>query len=191
MNTRRFLAALSATLLLLAAGVDAQAPAKAPAKPAAPSTQPNYALPDITAKRWTGDLDGMLKRRQIRILVPYSKTFYFVDRGTQRGLAYEVGRLLEEDLNKKLKTKHVRIHVLLVPVARDEIIPALLEGRGDLAIANLTITPERLKQVDFSDPTRRNVSEIGWRSRVRRGSGDTRSGSRRRSRWWRTGRPRR
>jgi len=160
MKTRIFSAALAATLLLLAAGAGAQAPAKPPAKAAAPSAQTDYALPDVTAKKWTGDLDGMIKRRQIRILVPYSKTFYFVDRGTQRGLAYDVGRVFEEDLNKQLKSKHVRVHVLLVPVARDEIIPGLLEGRGDVAIANLTITPARLKQVDFTDPTRRNASEI-------------------------------
>jgi membrane-bound lytic murein transglycosylase MltF len=159
MKIRIFSAALAATLLLLAAGAGAQAPAKPPAKAAAPSAQTDYALPDITAKKWTGDLDGMIKRRQVRILVPYSKTFYFVDRGTQRGLAHDVGRLFEEDLNKKLKSKHLRVHVVLVPVARDEIIPGLLEGRGDVAIANLTITPARLKQVDFSDPTRRNASE--------------------------------
>src|SRR3972149_4382139 len=156
MKSWTFSAVLTATLLFLAAGAGAQAPAE----PAAPSGQAGHALPDVPAKKWTGDLDGMIKRRQIRILVPYSKTFYFVDRGTQRGLAHDVGRLFEEDLNKQLKSKHVRVHVLFVPVARDEIIPGLLEGRGDVAIANLTITPERLKQVDFSDPTRRNASEI-------------------------------
>jgi membrane-bound lytic murein transglycosylase MltF len=161
MKTRTVSVVLTATLLLLAAGASGQAPGKTPAKAAAPSGQADYTLPDVTAKKWTGDLDGMIKRRQIRILVPYSKTFYFVDRATQRGLAYEVGRLFEEDLNKKkLKTKHVRVHVLFVPMARDQIIPALREGRGDVAMANLTITPERLKQVDFSDPTARNVSEI-------------------------------
>ncbi len=152
--------ALAFPLLLLAADVGAQAPAKPAAKPTAPSGQTGYALPDVTAKKWTGDLDGMIKRRQIRILVPYSKTFYFVDRGTQRGLAYEIGRSFEEELNRKLKAKHTKVHVLFVPVARDEIIPALREGRGDLAMANLTITPELLKQVDFSDPTARNVAEI-------------------------------
>jgi len=160
MQTRTFAAVFAATLLLLATGAGAQAPGKPAAKAAAPSGRPDYALPDVTAKKWTGDLDGMIKRRQIRILVPYSKTFYFVDRGTQRGLAYDLGRLFEEDLNKKRKSKHVRVHVLFVPVARDQIIPALREGRGDVAMANLTITPERLKQVDFSDPTARNVSEI-------------------------------
>ncbi|MGE5849018.1 MAG: transglycosylase SLT domain-containing protein [Candidatus Methylomirabilota bacterium] len=160
MKIRRFSAALTASLLLLTAGAGAQTPAKPPAKAKAPSDKTDYALPDVTAKKWTGDLDGMIKRRQIRILVPYSKTYYFVDRGTQRGLVYDVGRLFEEDLNKKLKAKHVRVHVLFVPVARDEIILALREGRGDVAMANLTITPERQKQVDFSDPTVRDVSEI-------------------------------
>ncbi len=119
-----------------------------------------YALPDVTTRPWTGDLDGMIQRRQIRILVPYSKTFYFVDRGTQRGLAYDIGHLFEDDLNRKLHNQHIRVHIVFVPVARDKFIPYLLEGRGDIAMANLTITPERLQQVDFTEPTRRNVAEI-------------------------------
>ncbi len=151
--------ALAATLLSCAAAF-AQAPPKPPAKPPAAPSQPGYALPDATAKKWTGDLDGMIKRRLIRILVPYSKTYYFVDRGRQRGLVYEVGRLLEDDLNAKLKAKHIRANVVFVPVGRDDIIPALLDGRGDIAMAGLTITPERQELVDFSDPTARNISEI-------------------------------
>jgi membrane-bound lytic murein transglycosylase MltF len=128
-----------------------------------PSSQPAkkpYALPDYTRQKFTGDLDGMIQRRLIRVLVAYSKTHYFVDRGTQGGLTYEFGRLFEEDLNKKLKKKHIRVDVVFVPVARNQFIPALLEGRGDIATANLTITPERLKQVDFADPWYKNVSEI-------------------------------
>ncbi|PWU22042.1 MAG: lytic transglycosylase F [Candidatus Rokuibacteriota bacterium] len=102
----------------------------------------------------------MVKRRLIRILVPYSKTYYFVDRAVQHGLTYEVGQLLERDLNKKLKTGNVRIHVVYVPTTRDKLIPALREGRGDIAMGALTITPERLKLVDFTDPTFGPVSEI-------------------------------
>jgi membrane-bound lytic murein transglycosylase MltF len=102
----------------------------------------------------------MVKRRVIRIITAYSKTFYFVDKGVQRGMAYDLGQLLEADLNRKYKAKNIRLHVLYVPVARNDIIPALLEGRGDVAMANLTITPERLKQVDFANPTLTNVSEI-------------------------------
>ena len=52
------------------------------------------------------------------------------------------------------------MHVLFEPTPRDKLIPYLLAGRGDIAVGNLTITPERLKQVDFSDPATRKVSEI-------------------------------
>lgn len=33
------------------------------------------------ARDWTGDFSAMLKRRTLRILVPYSKTLFFMDRG--------------------------------------------------------------------------------------------------------------
>ena len=45
------------------------------------------ALTEIT-KPWTGDLDGMVERRTVRVLTAYSRTLYFVDSGTPRGTAY-------------------------------------------------------------------------------------------------------
>jgi membrane-bound lytic murein transglycosylase MltF len=111
-------------------------------------------------KPWTGDLDGMVRRRTIRALVVYSKTFYFVDRGRQFGLSYEGLKIFERDLNRKLKAAHAKVRIIFLPVARDELIPALLDGRGDIAVANLTITPERQKHVDFSVPVLTNVSEL-------------------------------
>ena len=128
--------------------------------PSAKTAHPTRSLSSIAAQKWTGDLDGLIKRRVIRALVPYSKTFYFVDRGAQRGLAYEALRVFEDDLNKALKRKYVRVHLIFLPVSREEIIPYLREGKGDIAVANLTITPQRLKAVDFSAPTAKNVSEI-------------------------------
>jgi len=109
---------------------------------------------------WKGDLDGMIKRQMIRALVVYSKTFYFVDRGTQHGASYDALRAFEDELNKKLKTKHLAVHVVFVPVHRDQLLPALREGRGDIAVASLTITPERQKLVDFSVPEGSGVSEL-------------------------------
>ena len=47
---------------------------------------------DLTRK-WIGDFDGMLKDRVIRVLVAYSKTFYFLDQGRQNGMAGCYGRL--------------------------------------------------------------------------------------------------
>ncbi|MGB3097299.1 MAG: lytic transglycosylase F [Candidatus Deferrimicrobiaceae bacterium] len=120
---------------------------------------PSGSLP-LQARKWKGDLDGMVKRRAIRALVINSKTFYFLDKGRQYGASYEVLKAFETELNKKLKTKSRKVQVYFIPVARDEIIPALLDGRGDIAAANLTITPERQRQVDFSTPIYSNVSEI-------------------------------
>src|SRR5262249_31728017 len=50
--------------------------------------------------------------------------------------------------------------IAFIPVSRDKIVEALNEGRGDVAVANLTITPEREAVVEFSDPVIRNVAEI-------------------------------
>ncbi len=115
---------------------------------------------------WTGDFDGMVERRNIRVLTAYSKTFYFQTKGTQRGATYDAFRLFEDDLNKKLakekklKKKHLKVHVIFIPVRRDELLSALVAGKGDIAAANLTITPERQKQVDFSAPVYSDVSEV-------------------------------
>jgi membrane-bound lytic murein transglycosylase MltF len=150
------LALLSLSILITTpatAETTTQAPARqAPATPGLAQTVPRA--------KWTGDLDGMIKRRTIRVLVPYSKTYYFVDRAVQRGISYDLTRLLEADLNKKLKTGHMRLSVVCIPVNRGEMISGLLEGRGDIAMGNLTITPERLKQVDFTQPFMRNAVEI-------------------------------
>jgi len=43
---------------------------------------------------------------------------------------------------------------------RDELFSGLVAGRGDIAVGNITITPERLKIVDFSDPFAKGVREI-------------------------------
>ena len=149
--------ALPFLLTLIATPATAETTTQAPARqsPATPGLAHT-----IPRNKWTGDLDGMIKRRTIRVLVPYSKTYYFVDRAVQRGISYDVTRLLEAELNKKLKTGHMRLSVVCIPVNRGEMISGLLEGRGDIAMGNLTITPERLKQVDFTQPFMRNAVEI-------------------------------
>src|SRR5215471_4436730 len=87
-------------------------------------------LSEIT-KPWTGDLDGMVERRLIRVLTSYSHTLYFVDKGIPRGTAYDQGMLLEAELNAKLKTKHLTVNVQFIPMSRDELLPALIAGKGD------------------------------------------------------------
>lgn len=109
---------------------------------------------------WTGDFDGMVERNQVRVLLPFSKTFYFLDGGRQRGLTYDMLKAFEEQINEDLKRKTLLVHVVFVPVNRDELIPGLLAGLGDIAAGGLTITPERKQLVDFSTPLARNIREI-------------------------------
>jgi membrane-bound lytic murein transglycosylase MltF len=112
-------------------------------------------------KKWTGDLDGMIQRRLIRALVVYSKTYYFVDKGTQRGVSYDALKIFEDELNEQLKReKKLPVRMVFIAVPRDQLIPALIDGRGDIAAAGITITPGRQELVDFSDPTLAPVSEV-------------------------------
>ena len=177
-------------MVALAACLTACGEKEKPAAPAAPATsaaetrtavQPPQpaAIPEETeetdaltidlervAKPWSGDLEGMIERRVIRVLTTYSKTNYFVDRGSQRGATYDFFRLFEADLNKKLakenrlKGKHLKVHVIFIPVGREDLLAALAAGKGDIAASNLTDTPGRRKLVDFSAPVYPNASEV-------------------------------
>ncbi len=116
--------------------------------------------PEETIKPWTGDFDAMAQRRVIRALVVHSKMFYFFDKGQERGVTYEGLKEFESVVNQRLATGTLKVNVAFIPVPRDQLIPALLAGKGDIVAANLTITPERQQSVDFSDPLLTNVSEL-------------------------------
>jgi membrane-bound lytic murein transglycosylase MltF len=109
---------------------------------------------------WTGDFEGMVERRVVRILTVYSVGRYYVDRAQEKGLVHESAELFEDFLNKRLDNRHVRVHVVVIPVARNQLIPALLDGRGDIIDASLSITPERQKDIEFSIPASKAVAEI-------------------------------
>ena len=110
----------------------------------------------------TGDLDMMLKDRLIRVLVIPTKIMYRVDKGKKSGVMYEMMREFEKNINKHYpaKLKHLTKHITFVPVSREELIPALLEGRGDIAVADIAITAKKKETIDFSDPFYKNVNEI-------------------------------
>jgi membrane-bound lytic murein transglycosylase MltF len=113
-------------------------------------------------KAWSGDFDGMLERRLVRVAVPYGRTLFYHDGGRERGLTVDAVRKFEEYLNKKYKKdlKKRPITVVLIPTTRDQLIPALLEGRADIAAGNITITEARQAQIDFSVPIAKPFSEI-------------------------------
>lgn len=133
-------------------------------QPLPPAASPYDALPPesraLLEEPFTGDLDEMVKRRLIRAGVVYNRTHYFIDDGVQRGASYEAIRLFEDELNKRLQTGLLKVNVAIVPLARDQLLAALQAGTVDFVTASLTITPERLKVVDFTKPTYSNVAEV-------------------------------
>ncbi len=132
--------------------------------PAFPPSEESAPLDDAAFERlrapWKGDLDGMVKRRNIRFLVALNPMLYYLDKGRQAGITYEAARQFEDALNARLKRGNLRVHVVFIPVARDQLLTSLAEGRGDVAAANLTVTEQRKRSVDFAAPFSTDVSEI-------------------------------
>jgi membrane-bound lytic murein transglycosylase MltF len=107
-----------------------------------------------------GDLDSMVARRYIRVLVPYSKTYYYVEGMKRYGLAYDLLNIFEQQLNKQLKFNPAKVRVIFIPVSREYIVPLLTGGHADMIATGFTITSEREKLIDFSLPTVTGIKDI-------------------------------
>lgn len=104
---------------------------------------------------YTGDLDVIKEKNLLRVLVSADLGFYYIEGGTPKGIGAELLAHFEKDL-RKIKPK---LNVQIIPLARDQLIPALNKGSGDLIVANLTITDSRKEKVDFSSPIISGIQE--------------------------------
>lgn len=161
-----FLSVLAGFILafLITFGLWSPKPAMAmmPADQDDPSTitmPENAALMLQTGDRWTDDLPELRKRGVVRVLVEYSRTDFFVVRGELFGFECELLKQYESFINRD-RHGSLRTRVVFVPMALGDLIPALLAGKGDIAAAGLTITPDREKLVAFSSPYVEHVSEV-------------------------------
>ncbi len=143
---RRWLS-ISLIALILGVGLLAHAWAATP-KPAG-AGKPRQLSTEV--KQWKGDFDKMVERRMIRVLVPYSRSLYFNDKGRERGLTADLVRDFERHINQKYHKKLGKrpITVYIIPTTRDELLSDIAAGLGDIAAGNLTITEDRLQVVDF------------------------------------------
>jgi len=107
-----------------------------------------------------GDLPSIKKRGYIRVLVSYSKTNFFIEKGTMHGFEYELLKQYEKFLNRGIKKRTRKIKMLFLPVPFQRLLAELKRGRGDIAAAGLTITPRRRKRVDFTTPYITQVNEV-------------------------------
>ena len=114
----------------------------------------------VALQPWKGDYDEMIKRRLVRIAVPYSMTHYFLDGAVERGISAAMGRQLEQEINRieGLRTRLVR--VVFIPAPRNQLINYLTAGLADIAMGNISITESNSRLVDFSIPFIRNSREL-------------------------------
>ena len=109
-----------------------------------------------TNKPFSGDLDAILERGYLRILVPPSRTYFETVDGNHRGLAVDAGVALAKQLSDDAQKE---ITPVFIETADDQLIPSLLAGKGDVA-ANLLLTFARDEQVAFAKPIKTGIREI-------------------------------
>jgi len=81
------------------------------------------------------DLPGIEERKVLRILTRNSSTTYFLWRGELMGFEYELMRRFAEERGLRAE--------FIVPPTRDDLIPWLVAGRGDVVAAGLTASHDR------------------------------------------------
>jgi len=132
--------------LIAAAALTGVKPAAAQQPPAQPRAIPT----DLALKPVKGDFDVMLERRRVRVLAPYSRTFFFNEMGRERGYSADLVRVVEKYLNTKLGKQlgNRPLTFLIIPTTRDKLLTGVAEGLGDIAV-NVGVSDERKRLVDF------------------------------------------
>lgn len=92
----------------------------------------------------TLDLDEILQRGYINALVDNNSVSYFIYKGQPMGYEYELLNLFARHLGVALKIQ--------VTSGIDRAMDQLNKGEGDIIAFPLTITKERTKYVNFSNP---------------------------------------
>ncbi len=100
------------------------------------SVQPGSAGPSLSLTLSPvrfGDFDMMAEQRVIRVATTFSRTNYFLDAGTPRGATYEGLMEFGKFVNQRLGTGRLQVHVVVMPIARDELLQAVVDGKADIA----------------------------------------------------------
>ncbi|MDR3766721.1 MAG: transporter substrate-binding domain-containing protein [Butyricicoccus sp.] len=92
----------------------------------------------------TPTVDAIKEKGEITMLTnaQFPPFEYLADDGSVQGVDPDLAQAVADKLGVKLK---------IVDMDFDGIISALKSGKGDFAAAGMTITEERLKEVDFTD----------------------------------------
>lgn len=109
---------------------------------------------------WLGDLDDILKREQLRVLIPFSRTFFFQANGQEMGLSTEILKLYEQFLNDQVVLGDKKMEFIFLPTPQERLIEELLAGKGDIAVADMQLPPGQEKSVTVVSPVATEIQEI-------------------------------
>ena len=155
---KRLVALLVSALLGLglALGAHAQTPpagtaAQPPAGSGVSADAKGRAL-EVRARALQVDFDVMLQRRAIKFYLPYSRSLYFIDKGRERGISADVIREFERWVNRKYAKQLGKrpLTVFAVVATRDKLLADLQSGHADVAVGNVKVLDELLKEIDFA-----------------------------------------
>jgi membrane-bound lytic murein transglycosylase F len=109
--------------------------------------------PSVVPNQRSGDLDKIRERGYIRVLTRNNPACYFIHRGELMGFEYE--------LVKQFAKQEGLDVVMIVPPRWTDLKQWMLEGRGDMIAACITVSEERekSKELCFGHPYG-NVQEI-------------------------------
>lgn len=143
--------------LLLAAGASVGASEEIPSSQDEPGES---VVPAIISEPFFGDLPAIRERGILRALVSFSRTDFFLEGPRPRGVFVEMLDIYRAHLNEGRGSGQLPVAIKYVVVPFADLLPALLDGRGDIAVANLTLTPEREAIVDFAAGAHGSVDEL-------------------------------
>ncbi len=150
-------------LALVLAVMAASLPARA-----AEEAQDEQVVPSLAEEfygRSTDDLDRLWPGGVLRVLVPYSRTNYYVDDGEADGFEYRLLKKYETFLNRN-RPRDAQGHrmppmrLVFVPTLFETLFDDLEGGLGSIAAAFLTRTDARERRVAFTQPYLSGVSEV-------------------------------
>jgi len=101
-----------------------------------------------------GSLKKIINDRYLRVLTTNNSVNYFIHQGEPTGIQYELVKRFVDSLNKRLAIKPPLIQFEMISAPKDQLVPLLLEGRGDIIAADLSSYENLIPEIAFSSRLR-------------------------------------
>lgn len=110
---------------------------------------------------YTEDLEKILEKRVLRVLVVYDGVnYYFVD-GHQSGLSVAMMAKFKSYIDEKyLQDSKIKLDIQYIPVPEDQVYSMLQKGVGDVVANFLIPRKKHIDNISFTDPLMDHISEV-------------------------------